>query len=180
MTAERCRAATDDGIHAPCDAARQDAICSRSRKLLPDATKDVGHLKGGPTHRFLRLPSLPARQRSCDGECIERVGDRIQMPPGEVQIDGRVIERGMAEQHLDGAQVRACFEQVSRIAVAQGVRRDVLLDPGSPRGALAREPDHLVGDRHIGSPAIDQARKQDRSSASSSASSRAALRAAPD
>jgi hypothetical protein len=36
------------------------------------------------------------------------------MPPGEVQIDGGVIERGMAEQHLDGAQVRSCFQQVGR------------------------------------------------------------------
>jgi hypothetical protein len=40
------------------------------------------------------------------------------MPPGEVQIDGGVIERGMAEQHLDAAQVCSCFEQVRRIAVA--------------------------------------------------------------
>lgn len=34
------------------------------------------------------------------------------MPPGEVEIDGGVIERSMAEQHVNGAQVRSCFEQV--------------------------------------------------------------------
>ena len=83
------------------------------------------------------------------------------MPPGEVEIDGGVIERGMAEQHLDGAQVCSCFEQVGRVAVAQGVRGDVLFDPRSPCRALAGEPDHLVADGHIGSPAIDQTRKQE-------------------
>src|SRR5260370_37788644 len=85
----------------------------------------------------------------------------IDMPPGEVQIDGRVIQRSMAEQHLDGAQVRPCFKQVSRVAVPQAMRGDVLFDPGSSRGVLAREPDHLVANRHIGSPAIDDTRKQE-------------------
>ena len=37
----------------------------------------------------------------------------------------------MAQQHLDRAQIGAGFEQVSRIAVPQGVRRDVLGDAGS-------------------------------------------------
>jgi hypothetical protein len=40
------------------------------------------------------------------------------MPPGEVEIDGGVIERSVAEQYLDGAQVCTCFMQVSRVAVA--------------------------------------------------------------
>ena len=82
------------------------------------------------------------------------------MTPGEMQIDGCVIERGMAEQYLNGAQIRAGFKQVRGIAMAQGVRRDVLLDAGSARRALAGKPDHLVGDRYVGSPAIDQTRKQ--------------------
>ena len=84
------------------------------------------------------------------------------MPPGEVQIDGGVIERSMAEQYLDGAQVCACFQQVSRVAVAQGVRRDVLLDPGSSRGlwqanqtilslmgTSARQPSTTPGNRKV-------------------------------
>jgi hypothetical protein len=37
----------------------------------------------------------------------------------------------------------------------------VLFDLGSPCGTLARAPDRLVVDGHIGSPAIDQARKQE-------------------
>jgi hypothetical protein len=39
------------------------------------------------------------------------------MAPGEMQIDGCVIERSMAEQYLNGAQVRAGFEQVCGIAM---------------------------------------------------------------
>jgi hypothetical protein len=29
-----------------------------------------------------------------------------------MQVDGRVFEFCMAELHLDGAQIRSCFEQV--------------------------------------------------------------------
>jgi hypothetical protein len=82
------------------------------------------------------------------------------MAPGEMQIDGCVIERRMAEQYLNGAQVRAGFKQVGGITMAQGMRRDVLLDAGSARRALASEPDHLVGDRHVGTPAVDQSGEQ--------------------
>ena len=38
------------------------------------------------------------------------------MAPGEMQINGCVIERGMAEQYLNGAQVRAGFEQVCGVS----------------------------------------------------------------
>jgi hypothetical protein len=40
--------------------------------------------------------------------------------------------------------------------MAQGVWRDVLLNASSARRALASKPNHLVGDRYVGSPAIDQ------------------------
>ena len=43
------------------------------------------------------------------------------MTPGEMQINGCVIKRGMAEQYLNGAQVRAGFQQVCGIAMAQGL-----------------------------------------------------------
>jgi hypothetical protein len=43
------------------------------------------------------------------------------MAPGKVQIDGCVIERGMAEQYLNGAQVRAGLKQVCGITMAQGL-----------------------------------------------------------
>ncbi len=51
----------------------------------------------------------------------------------------------MTEQDLDGAEIRSCFEQMSRKAVAQGVRMDVLmLKTCAERGLLTRCPEHLV------------------------------------
>jgi hypothetical protein len=38
-----------------------------------------------------------------------------------MQIDRRVCKIGMTEQHLNRANVRARFEQMSRIAVAQEI-----------------------------------------------------------
>jgi hypothetical protein len=57
MTAQCRSAATDDGIHHL--AMRPGQVRS---VLLPKAVArcadDVGHLEGGPAHRFLSLPSL--------------------------------------------------------------------------------------------------------------------------
>jgi hypothetical protein len=38
-----------------------------------------------------------------------------------MQVHGSVFELGMAQQHLDRAQIGAGFEQVSCVAVPQGV-----------------------------------------------------------
>ena len=54
MTAERCRAATDDGVH-------HLAVLRGEMRSIPldeaaaGSTEDVGHLKGGPAHRLARL-----------------------------------------------------------------------------------------------------------------------------
>jgi hypothetical protein len=40
------------------------------------------------------------------------------MPPGEMQVDRRLLEVTMTEQHLDGAQVGTGFEQMRGKAVA--------------------------------------------------------------
>src|ERR1035438_10153570 len=145
---------------APCDAAMPGAIRTSPKTCCPLRGR-CRPPRGWAGSSLPEPPVSAALSSGCDRERIERVGDRIHMTPGEVEVDGGVIERSMAEQHLDGAQVRPCFKHVSRVAVAQAMRGDVLFDPGSPRGVLAGEPDHLVGDGHIGSPAIDQTRKQE-------------------
>ena len=54
MAAESGRAATDDGVH-------HLAVLRGEMRSMPleeaaaGCTKDVGHLKGGPTHPFTRL-----------------------------------------------------------------------------------------------------------------------------
>jgi hypothetical protein len=45
-------------------------------------------------------------------EGIERAGGRAEVPLREMQIDGSHFEVAMAEQHLNGAQVRSSFKQV--------------------------------------------------------------------
>ena len=43
--------------------------------------------------------------RTVDGECIQGTGRRAEMLARQVQIDGRLFEVTMAEQHLDGPQI---------------------------------------------------------------------------
>ena len=70
MTAERCRAATDDGVH------HLAVLWSKMRSMPLDEaaagyTEDVGHLKGGPAHRFARLLESLASAK------VETVSDSI-------------------------------------------------------------------------------------------------------
>ncbi len=64
------------------------------------------------------------------------------MPLGQMQIDRSVIEAGVSEEQLDGAQVGSGFQQVSRKGMSQCMRSYILLD-ASPAGS----PFHGVVDR---------------------------------
>ena len=57
-----------------------------------------------------------------------------------MQIDRRFLKVAMPEQHLDGAQVGAGFEQMRGKAVAQRVGMDVLVLKAS---AFVRRADRL-------------------------------------
>jgi hypothetical protein len=64
----------------------------------------------------------------------------------DVQVTHRALQRGVAQEHLEGAKVRIALQQVSREAVAQRVRRHGLGD-----ARLSRRPnqcgvdhDHLL------------------------------------
>ena len=70
MTAERCRAATDDSVHHLA-VLRGEMRSMPSEEAAAGYTEDVGHLKGGPTHRFARLlESLASAE-------VETVSDSI-------------------------------------------------------------------------------------------------------
>ena len=110
MTAQCRGAAADDGIEHL--AMRP---CKMRLLLFPEAvarsTDDVGHLEGGPAHRFIVSWSVLLRRAGhLDG--FERTGNRLQVAPRQVQIDGRVFELGVSEKHLDGAQIGARFEHM--------------------------------------------------------------------
>ena len=65
----------------------------------------------------------------------------------------------MPQQHLDGAQIRARFEQMRGEAVAQRVRMHAFREAGPPRGTFAGMVDHLGSDGAIAG-MITLARKQ--------------------
>ena len=70
------------------------------------------------------------------------------MSPGEMQIDRRLLQVAMPEQHLNGAQVGTGFEQMRGKAVAQGVGMNVLVfKPSALCGVLTGSPEDLGGDR---------------------------------
>lgn len=56
------------------------------------------------------------------------------MTLGQMQIDRRVIEAGVSEEQLDGAQVSSRLQQMSREGMPQRMRSDILLDT-SPAGS---------------------------------------------
>ncbi len=77
-------------------------------------------------------------------EHVERTCGCAQVLLGEVQIDRGLFKISMAEQDLDGAEICSCFKQMSREAVSQGMRMDVLmLQPRAERSAWRRYPEHL-------------------------------------
>ena len=53
-----------------------------------------------------------------DSERVQRVGDRLEMTRGQVQVDDGVPDLGMAEQQLDRSDVSPGLQQVRRIRVS--------------------------------------------------------------
>src|SRR3954449_8407106 len=96
----------------------------------------------------------------------------------QVQINACVLELRMAEKHLNGAQVRAGFEQVGCIRVSQNMRSHSLLDARSFGGLLTGFPRHLCRDWHVSTKVIDCAGEEPRFLASSSASTHEVFRPA--
>src|SRR3984957_2468177 len=66
----------------------------------------------------------------------------------EAQVDRRLFQIAMPQQHLDGAQVGPGFEQMRGKAMTEGVGMDVLVLKASAFGRfLTSGPEHLGGDR---------------------------------
>src|ERR1700722_2415093 len=76
----------------------------------------------------------------------------MKVTPRELEVDSCIFEPLMAHQYLNRAQVGAGLEQVRRIAVAQGVRVDLLRESGTRCCCMAGVPDCLVGDGLVCSP----------------------------
>ena len=178
--------AAERGGPTPSERAQHGALLHAQPRMLLDEVltlrvEDIGHLHGGPAQGGVGL--CKSRERRIPGDrgtciCSNGFGAACKMPLREVQIHRRVRQIGVAEQELNRPQVRAGFEQMRRIAVAQRVRRHVFVEARIPRGDLDGFPDHLRGDGLVGAPPVSACRGRDRSSAASSASTRAGSSAA--
>ena len=58
------------------------------------------------------------------------------MLSGQVQIDGRVPDIGVAEQFLNSGEIGAGFQQVRGVAVAQSMRMNAFGDAGALAATL--------------------------------------------
>ena len=107
----------------------------RSKKLFSGCADHIGHLDGWPRH-LLRTAAGVAipRQR----QRVERARGSVQVLLREVEIDGGLFQIAMAEQNLDGPQIRAVFKQMSGETMPQGVRMDFLADAGALWPLLCR------------------------------------------
>src|SRR5205085_12134687 len=78
-------------------------------------------------------PDLPELER----DVLQRTHDLADRLGGDAGIERRGVELGMAEQHLDDADVDVLLEQVGGEAVPQGVQRDALIDLRHLGGGMA-------------------------------------------
>jgi len=76
---------------------------------------------------------------------LQRIRHCLQVSLRQMEISGCCLEIHMTEQDLDRAQISSGLEQVRRPAVAQGVRRYMLLDARIPETALASHPGTTTG-----------------------------------
>src|SRR5467141_3695001 len=78
------------------------------------AADEIGHLEGRPAHLFVPLFVFQLQR-------VQRTRSRMEVTFGEMEVDGGLFQIAMTQQDLNGAQIRACFEQMSGEAVAQDV-----------------------------------------------------------
>src|SRR5437867_586723 len=105
--------------------------------MLPESVSccsdDIGHLKGGPTHRLISLLERFTWSGLDTSRASSGLGTACRWP-GQVQVDGSVGELGMTQQDLDGAQIGAGLEHVGGETVPKRVRRHMLADTSMFRG----------------------------------------------
>jgi hypothetical protein len=83
----------------------------------------------------------------------------MKMTLRQMQVDGRIPDVGVPEQHLNRTKIRAGIQHVSRKRVAQRMRPDLLLYTGPLSGYPAGVPDRLRSDGKV-SATLVPARKQ--------------------
>src|SRR6201997_1280537 len=96
------------------------------RHAAPWARKTSATSRGG---RVTRPWSAGRRSlRQLDVQPVQRTLDVADRADGDAGVERGRLELGVAEQHLDHANIDALFDQVGRKAVPQRVRRNALGD----------------------------------------------------
>jgi hypothetical protein len=95
---------------------------------------EIGHLQRWPAHLFVPVLFVFQLQR------IQRTRSGMEMALGKMQVDSGLSQIAMAEQDLNGAEIRARFEEMRGEAVAQSVGVQIFLDTRSLCSFLARMP----------------------------------------
>ena len=70
---------------------------------------------------FLQPPRTLDTVDTAKLQAIERVGNRLQMSVGQMQVEQRVFQAGVSEQDLNGAQVGSGVQQMGGATVPQGI-----------------------------------------------------------
>src|SRR5579872_4798589 len=79
------------------------------------------------------------------------------MPSGKVEVNSRGLQIGMAQHHLNTAQVGAGFEEVGGEAVSERMRRDPLLDFSAFTGFSNGLPYDLLRNRLVRTKVVHRA-----------------------
>ena len=161
---------TQGGRTAARDRAEDGSLLRTEPRMLRDEgvtlrVEDIGHLHGRPAHGVLgglRRSRDRGSTRPRHLELLQRIRRGLQVPSGEVQIDGGVRQVRVPEQYLDCPQVGAGFQEVSRIAVSEGMGADVFVNTGragcatdripitlAVSGLSARQPFCVPGKRYV-------------------------------
>jgi hypothetical protein len=98
-----------------------DPATTRFDELLSRHPDEIGHLQRRPTHLFVS-GWFVFLHRGLQRQGVQRTGSSAEMAVGKVQVNRGLFQIVVTEEHLDGAQVRTRFEQMSGEAMPQSVR----------------------------------------------------------
>src|ERR1039458_10383684 len=143
VAAKRRGAARDDGGH-DLQVQPGEPLPAALVKGGSGCADQVGHLQRWPRHL------LGVGGAGVDRQGIERTERSREMAPGEMDVDHRLPQIGVAEEQLYGAQVGAGFEQMRGEAMPQRMRMQRLADACALGGFAASVPDNFVADGGIG------------------------------
>ena len=134
MAAQRRRPARLDGAHdATLPAGQVAGVFGAIGGAV--AAEDVRHLQRGSHARPDQLGGVTARLRRSSGLAVSAI-----RCGGDLRVACRGRQPGVAEQHLDDADVGAGLEQMGGEAVPQGMNGDRLAQLGLPRPPAGRPP----------------------------------------